>query len=195
MTETHPKVDAFFAKAEVWRDELLAVRTILQDCPVVEDFKWRSPCYTVNDGNVATVWGMKEACVLAFFKGILLDDPAGILVAPGENSRSVRMIKLTSVAQIDGMEAVLKDYIRRAIAVETAGLKVDFPKDDLAWPEELIAFLEANPDVQLAFEALTPGRQRGYILNFQAPTQSKTRTARIEKAAPRILDGKGQNDR
>lgn len=195
MRETQPKCDAFFANATQWPAELRALRAVLHDCPLTEEFKYRSPCYTVQGGNVATVWGLKDACVLAFFKGVLLEDPAGILVAPGENSRSVRMIRLTSVAQIAGMDAVLKHYIHRAITVETAGLKVDFPKDDLAWPEELISFLETHPDVQLAFDALTPGRQRGYILHFAAPSQSKTKAARIEKAMPRILDGKGMNDR
>ena len=195
MRDVNPRAEAFFAKAKYWQGELAALRTILLDCPVIEDFKWRSPCYTFQDGNVATVWGFKENCVLGFFKGVLLKDAKGILVAPGENSRSVRMIKFTSIAEIARMEATLKDYIHEAVEVEKAGLKVDFPKDDLAFPAELIRKLDENPELKTAFEALTPGRQRGYILYFSQPKQSPTRTSRIEKSEPRILGGKGLNDR
>ncbi|WP_026987452.1 YdeI/OmpD-associated family protein [Fodinicurvata fenggangensis] len=195
MAEVNSRVGAFFTKAGKWREELKALRTILLDCPVSEEFKWRSPCYTFQDGNVATVWGLKENCALSFFKGVLLKDEEGILVAPGENSRSVRMVKFTSVSEIVEMEAILKDYIHEAIEVEKAGLKVDFPKDDLVFPKELTGKLEQNPDLKTAFEALTPGRQRGYVLHFSQPKQSKTRISRIEKCVPRILEGKGLHDR
>lgn len=193
--EVNPKVEAFFTKASKWREELEALRAILLDCPVGEEFKWCSPCYTVRGGNVATVWGLKENCALSFFKGVLLKDEKKILVAPGENSRSVRMVKFTSVSDIAEMEAILKDYIHEAVEVEKAGLKVDFRKDDLAFPEELTAKLEDTPDLKAAFEALTPGRQRGYVLHFSQPKQSKTRISRIEKCVPRILEGKGLQDR
>jgi uncharacterized protein YdeI (YjbR/CyaY-like superfamily) len=195
MSGTNPKVDAYFSNTEKWREELETLRRILLDCPVTEEFKWRSPCYTFQKGNVVTIWGFKEYCVLSFFKGVLLKDTEGILVAPGENSRSVRMVKFTSVPEIVEMEAVLKDYVHEAIEVEKAGQKVDFRKDDLVLPRELISKLDENPDLRAAFEALTPGRQRGYTLYFSQPKQSKTRLSRIEKYAPRILEGKGLHDR
>jgi uncharacterized protein YdeI (YjbR/CyaY-like superfamily) len=195
MSGTNPKVDAYFSNTEKWREELETLRRILLDCPVTEEFKWRSPCYTFQKGNVVTIWGFKEYCVLSFFKGVLLKDTEGILVAPGENSRSVRMVKFTSVPEIVEMEAVLKDYVHEAIEVEKAGQKVDFRKDDLVLPRELISKLDKNPDLRAAFEALTPGRQRGYTLYFSQPKQSKTRLSRIEKYVPRILEGKGLHDR
>jgi uncharacterized protein YdeI (YjbR/CyaY-like superfamily) len=195
MSETNPKVEAFFAKAKTWRKELEALRAILRASPVTEEFKWRSPCYTFEGGNIASVWGLKDACVLSFFKGVLLKDAKRILVAPGENSRSVRMARFTSVAEITKKKTILKDYIREAIEIEKAGLKVDFPKDDLVYPAELVARLDEDPGLKTAFEALTPGRQRGYVLYFSQPKQSKTRVSRIEKHAPRILDGKGMHDR
>ena len=191
----NPKAEAFFANATTWRNELAALRAILLDCPVREDFKWRSPCYTFDGGNVATVWGLKENCVIAFFKGVLLKDPENILVAPGKNSRSVRMVRFTSVADIAAMKAVLKDYVREAIDIEKAGLKVDFNNDDLDLPDELVARLGDDPDLKAAFAALTPGRQRGYVLYFSQPKQSKTRVSRIEKCAAKIRDGKGLHDR
>lgn len=195
MSETNAKVEAFFSDAKTWRKELEALRAILLESPLSEDFKWRSPCYTFQGGNVATLWGFKQDCALSFFKGVLLKDPKGILVAPGENSRSVRMVRFTGVAEIADKQHVLKDYIREAIAVEKAGLKVEFRKDDLDRPQELVERLDADPALKAAFEALTPGRQRGYILHFSQPKQSKTRVSRIAKYAPRILAGKGLHDR
>jgi uncharacterized protein YdeI (YjbR/CyaY-like superfamily) len=195
MSGTNPKVDAYFSKAEKWREELETLRRILLDCPVTEEFKWRSPCYTFQKGNVVTIWGFKEYCVLSFFKGVLLRDTERILVAPGENSRSVRMVRFTSVSAIVEMEAFLRDYVHEAIEVEKTGQKVDFRKDDLVFSKELIGKLDENPDMKAAFEALTPGRQRGYILYFSQPKQSKTRLSRIEKYVPRIFEGKGLHDR
>jgi len=195
MNAANPKVEAFFAGADRWREELHALRAILRACPVSEEFKWRSPVYTAHGGNVATIWGLKDNAALSFFKGVLLNDPQGILVAPGENSRSVRMVKFTSVAEIAAGKAVLKDYIREAVENEKAGRKVDFPKDDLDYPEELADRLDGDPDFREAFGALTPGRQRGWVLHFSQPKQSATRASRIEKAAPKILAGKGMHDR
>ncbi|MEQ9335374.1 YdeI/OmpD-associated family protein [Thalassobaculum sp.] len=195
MSEADPRIEAFFANTPRWQDELAALRAILRDCPVAEEFKWRSPCYTAAGGNVATVWGLKDACVLSFFKGVLLKDPEGILVAPGENSRSVRMMRFTGVPQIAGLKAVIEAYVREAVEAEKAGLKVDLPKDDFALPDELVAKLDEDPALKAAFEALTPGRRRGWALHFSQPKQSATRVSRIEKAAPRILDGKGMHDR
>jgi uncharacterized protein YdeI (YjbR/CyaY-like superfamily) len=195
MSDVNPRVEKFFAEATRWREELAALRAILLDCPVTETFKWRAPTYTAAGGNIATVWGLKDACVLSFFKGVLLKDPEGILVAPGEKSRSVRLARFTDVSQIADREATLKRYIDQAVANEKAGLKVDFPKDDLDYPEELVAMLDDDPALKSAFEALTPGRRRGYVLHFSGPKQSKTRLSRIEKAAPRILAGKGMHNR
>jgi uncharacterized protein YdeI (YjbR/CyaY-like superfamily) len=195
MSEANPKIEAFFSKAKTWREELAALRAILLDCPVTEAFKWRSPCYTFQGGNIATIWGFKEDCALSFFKGVLLKDATCILVAPGENSRSVRMIRFTSAAQIDSLKGTLKAYIHEAIEVEKAGLKVEFRKDDLDYPVELADKLADDPELKAAFENLTPGRRRGYILHFSQPKQSKTRVSRIEKCAPRILEGKGMHDR
>ncbi len=195
MGDTEQKVEAFFAGAKRWCAELLALREILHACPVAETFKWQSPVYTAHGGNIAILWGFKDYCGLGFFKGVLLEDPRNLLVAPGENSRSSRLIKFTSVAQIGENEDVVKAFVNRAVEVEKAGLKVDFPKDDLAYPDELTDHLDGDSAFRNAFEALTPGRQRGYVLHFSQPKQSKTRTARIEKHAPRILAGKGMHDR
>ena len=195
MADVDPRIEAFFANAGKWREELTALRAILNGCPVAEDFKWRSPCYTFRKRNVATIWGFKDHCALSFFKGVLLADAEHILVAPGENSRSVRLARFTSVAHIAGMESILKDYVREAVEVEKARRKVDFRKDDLELPGELVDRLEKDPDLKAAFEALTPGRRRGYILHFSQPRQSATRASRIEKRRSRILDGKGLHDR
>lgn len=195
MSEVNPRVEAFFTEAGEWQEELKALRAILLDCPVSEEFKWHSPCYTVQGGNVATLWGLKDSCALSFFKGVFLKDEKGLLLAPGEHSRSMRLIKFTSVSEIVGMEAILKHYIHEAIDVEKAGLKVDFRKDDLVFPEELTEKLEEDPDFKTAFDALTPGRRRGYVLHFSRPKQSKTRISRIEKCVPRIFEGKGLHDR
>jgi len=195
MGDADPKVDAFFSKAKSWREELAALRAILRDCPVSEEFKWRGPCYTFEKGNVAMVAGLKDSCILSFFKGVLLKDPKGVLVPPGENSRSARLIRFTSVAEIAELEGTLKAYIHEAIEVEKAGLKVDFGKDDLDFPAELVEKLAQDPALKAAFENLTPGRQRGYVLHFSQPVQSKTRVSRIEKSRSRILEGKGMHDR
>ena len=195
MDEPDPRIEAFFARSRKWRDELLALRKLLLDCGLAEEFKWRSPVYTEDGGNVAIVWGFKDYCGLGFFKGVLLKDPEGILVAQGENSRTARIVKFTSVAEIAEREAVLRDYIREAVEIGKAGLKVELPKDDLEYPAELVDRLNGDPDFRAAFEALTPGRQRGYVLHFSQPKQSATRVSRIDKAAPRILAGKGMHDR
>lgn len=194
MSGTDPRVDAIFATATLWHDELAAVRAILLDTELTEEFKWRAPCYTFRGGNVAMLWGFREACTLGFFKGVLMADPEGVLAAPGENSRASRTLRFTSVAQIRAMEPVIRAYVAEAIRIETAGMKVDFPKDDLPHPAELTARLAADPALSAAFAALTPGRQRGWVLQFSAPKRPETRSARIDRAAPRILEGKGPND-
>jgi uncharacterized protein YdeI (YjbR/CyaY-like superfamily) len=195
MSEVDARVEAFFTKAGPWREELAALRAILLDSPLTEQFKWRSPCYTWRGGNVATIWGFKDDCVIGFFKGVLLKDPDGVLAAPGENSRSVRIMRFRSIPEIVGSQAALRAFIQNAVEVEAAGLKVDLPKDDLELPEELVDRLDGDPDLREAFETLTPGRRRGYVLHFSQPKHSATREARIAKCAPRILEGKGMQDR
>ncbi len=189
------RVEAFYNGARQWRAEMAAFRAILQASPLTEEFKWRAPCYTFEGANVATVWGLKGFCGLSFFKGVLLKDAAGLLVAPGDNSRSVRMFTATDPGQIAAAQAALAGYVLEAIAVERAGKKVVFAKDDLDGPPELEAALAADAALRAAFDALTPGRQRGYRLLFSGAKQAATRAARIAKARPRILDGKGMHDR
>lgn len=195
MSEATAKIEAFFTGAKAWREELAVLRAILLDSPLTEDFKWNSPCYTFQGGAVATLWGLKDRCAVAFFKGALLKDPGRLLVAPGENSRAMRMIRFGSVAEIARIEAGLKACIDEAVAAEKAGLRVAFPKDDLAFPGELVESLDRDPELKAAFETLTPGRRRGYVLHFSQAKKSETRTARIEKSAPRIRAGKGLHDR
>lgn len=191
----NPKVDAYFSRAENWREELENLRTIVLDCPLTEELKWGNPCYTFRKSNVVLIHAFKEYCALLFFKGVLLDDVNGILIQQTENVQAARQIRFTGVREIIGMEAVLKAYIREAIEVERAGLKVDLKKtSEFAMPEEFRLKLDAIPALRTAFDALTPGRQRAYILHFSAPKQSKTRESRVEKCMQQILDGKGLND-
>lgn len=191
----NPKIDAYLIKEKKWQPEMQELRRILLECQLTEELKWGKPCYTYKKNNVVILYGLKEFCGPGFFKGALLNDTNGILAKPGENSQSTRYIKCTNTQQIIEMEAVLKAYIYEAIEVERAGLKVDFKeKNELVFSEELLKKLDANSALKTAFEALTPGRQRGYNLYFSAPKQSKTRNARIEKYMQKILDGKGFHD-
>jgi len=189
----NPKLDAYFSEATKWYGELNKLRMIVRGCGLAEDMKWRQPCYTVDDGVVLLISPFKDYCALAFFKGALLKDPHGILVAPGENSQAVRQARFTTVQQITELEAVLKTYIEEAIEIQKAGLKVQ-KNPALSIPEELQRKLDETPALKTAFEALTPGRQRAYLMHFTQPKQSKTREARIEKSIPQILDGKGLDD-
>ena len=189
------RLDAFFSQRTVWREELLALRAILLGAGLTETFKWSSPVYTADGGNVAIIWGFKDRAAIGFFKGVLMTDPAGVLEAPGDNSRSSRMINFTNLDQIDAAAPLLRAYLAEAVAIERQGLKVDLPKDDLDYPEELIRRLDGDPDFREAFEALTPGRRRSWVLHFGTAKQAATRETRIDKAAPKILAGKGFNDR
>lgn len=189
------RVGVYIGRSERWAAELAALRQILLDTPLDETFKWRGPCYTFGGVNVIMLWGMKESCGLSFFKGVLLKDPEGMLVAPGENSRAVRMAKFTGLAGIEAAASALKACILEAIGLERAGAKVHLREDDFDLPEELAARLDDDPALKDAWEVLTPGRRRGWVLHFAQPKQPKTRTARIGKAAPRILEGKGTHDR
>ncbi len=163
---------------------------------LTEELKWGKPCYSFGKGNIVLILPLKNYCALLFFKGALLKDPNGILIKAGANTEAGRQIRLTNVREIDGMKSVLKGYICNAVEVEKAGLKVNSKTvAELKKPEELQNKLAENPALKAAFDALTPGRQRGYIFYFSAPKQSKTRESRVEKCVERILDGKGLNDR
>ena len=191
----HSDVDKFLATTDRWQEELLALREILLDCQLVEHWKWRAPCYSFGKKNIAILGDFKDCCTLGFFNGALLADPHDLLEKPGENTRSARVIRFTTLAEIQERKEILRSYIMAAIEVEKAGLKPRFdehPQLDL--PEELHAAFAQNPKLKSAFYALTPGRQRGYLLHFSGGKQSKTRSARIERYAERILDGKGLND-
>src|SRR6059058_3281885 len=195
MTTTNPKVDFFFSKAKKWKEEFERLRAIVLDSGLSEELKWGKPCYTFQKSNIVLIHGFKDYCALLFFKGALLKDAKGILVQQTENVQAARQIRFTNVREIDKIEPILKAYIKEAIEVEKAGLKVDYKKTaDFAIPEEFQNKLDEIPALKTAFDALTPGRQRGYILYFSAPKQSKTRESRIEKCMQQILDGKGLND-
>jgi uncharacterized protein YdeI (YjbR/CyaY-like superfamily) len=196
MNRTNPKVDECFSKAKKWREEMKRLREIILECELTEELKWGKPFYTVRDGNVLVIWGFKDHCALGFCKGALLKDANGILSNIGENTQAVRKIRFTSIQEIVEMEPVLKAYIQEAIEVEKAGLEVKYKEtSEFTMPEELRNKLNEMPAFKTAFEALTPGRQRGYILHFSAPKQSETRASRIEKCMPQIFAGKGFNDR
>jgi uncharacterized protein YdeI (YjbR/CyaY-like superfamily) len=194
-TKENPELNSFFSNAKKWKYEMAKLRTIVLSCGLTEEKKWYQPVYTFENNNVAIVSGFKEYCVLSFFKGALLKDAKGILKKPGENSQSVRTIRFTSVAEIAAMESTLKKYIREAIEAERAGLKVKFKKiTEHKIPQELETKFKMMPALKIAFRALTPGRQRAYLLFFSQPKQAKTREARIEKSVKQILSGKGLND-
>ena len=190
----NPKVDVYLSKTKQWQAEIAKLRTIILDGQLTEELKWGKPCYMFQDSNLLIIQGFKEYCALMFCKGALLKDPNRLLVKPGENTQAGRQIRFTNLQGIVELEPVLKAYIHEAIEAEKAGLKVDFKKNPEPVPEELQNKFEEIPALKTAFEALTPGRQRAYILYFSAPKQSKTRESRIEKCMPQILNGKGLND-
>jgi uncharacterized protein YdeI (YjbR/CyaY-like superfamily) len=195
MNTMNPKVDFFFRKAQKWQEEFKKLRPIILDCGLTEELKWGVPCYTLQKSNIVLIHGFKEYCAILFVKGALLQDVHGLLIQQTENVQAARQIRFTNVREIIEMEPVLKTYIHEAIEVEKAGLKVNYKKTaEFIIPEEFINKLEEVPDLQDAFDALTPGRQRAYIFYFSAPKQSKTRESRIEKYLQQILNGKGLND-
>ena len=196
MNALHPKVDGFISRAKQWQEAYEQLRKIILECDLTEDFKWGVPCYTLENKNIVLMHGFKEYCAILFPKGALLKDPAGILIQQTENTQAARQIRFTDADQVVEMEPALKAYIAEAIAVEKAGLEVEFKKtSEFSVPEEFQKQLDENPALKTAFEALTPGRQRAYLLYFANAKQSKTRTARVEKYTPKILAGKGLNDR
>ena len=208
----NPKVDFYFSKAKKWQKELEKLRMIILDCELTEELKWGVPCYTRPIGsspsvparaggrtfqksNIVLIHVFKEYCALLFMKGALLKDAKGILVQQTENVQSARQIRFTNIQEIVKIESTLKAYIKEAIKVEKSGLKVELKKTrEFNMPEEFQSALDEMPELKTAFEALTPGRQRGYLLYFSAPKQSKTRESRVEKCMQQILNGKGLND-
>ncbi len=191
----NPKVDWYFNKAEKWQKELAQLRLIALNCGLTEELKWGCPCYTFEKNNVVLIHYFKEYCAFLFHKGALLNDADGILIQQTENVQAARQIRFTHLKQIVEIETALKTYIFEAIEVEKAGLKVELKKTEaFKMPEEFETKLAENAAFKTAFEALTQGRQRAYLLHFSAPKQAKTRESRVEKYIPQILDGKGLND-
>jgi len=193
MTTPNSKVDAFVNRAKTWRKEIEKLRSILLECGLDEDLKWGKPCFAFEGKNVAIVQPFKEHCSLMFFKGALFKDTHGLLRSQGENTQSALRLEFKSEAQIK--KAVLKDYVKQAIDVEKAGLKPEFKaKDELELPAELTQMLKKDRRLAKAFQSLTPGRQRSYVLHIAAAKQAQTRIARIEKNIPKILAGLGMNE-
>lgn len=195
MSKPNPSVDGYIRKNKPWEKELSALRELLLRTELVEEVKWRTPCYSLNGANVMMIGAFKEGCVLSFLKGALVKDPKGLLVKPGENTQAARVMRFSDAAAIAKLEKTIVNYIDQAIQIEKAGLKVQFKKvSEFAMPEEFKEKLKANPKLKAAFESLTPGRQRGYLLHFGGAKQSQTRAARVDKHTPRILAGKGLDD-
>lgn len=191
----NPKVDFFFDKAGKWQEAYEQLRILVLECGLTEELKWGVPCYTFRNGNVVLIHGFKEYCAILFPKGALLKDTDGILIQQTDNVQAARQIRFTHVGEIIDLKQVLKTYIFQAIEVERTGLKVEMKKtSEFAVSEEFQAKLDENPVLEKAFKALTPGRQRAYLLHFSQPKQAKTREARIEKCMEAILNGLGLND-
>src|SRR5687767_8545794 len=191
----NPKVDAHLSKLKKWQAETNQLRAIALECGLAEDLKWGQPCYSLEGGNVVLIHGFKEYCALLFFKGALLKDPKKILIQQTKNVQAARQIRFTNVEEIIKLQRTLKSYVKEAIAVEDAGLKVSM-KETPAFnmPEVFKKKLEKNAALKTAFKALTPGRQRGYLLHFSSAKLSTTRVSRIDKSIPGILKGKGLDD-
>jgi uncharacterized protein YdeI (YjbR/CyaY-like superfamily) len=191
----NPKVDFFFDKAEKWQEEYEKLRMIVLECGLTEELKWGCPCYTFQKSNVVLLHGFKDYCALLFHKGALLSDSHGILIQQTENVQAARQIRFAGIREIVELEPILKACIYEAIEVEKAGLKVELKKPaEFKISEEFQTKLDKIPTLKAAFEALTPGRQRAYLLHFSAPKQSKTRESRVENCIPKILNGKGLDD-
>ncbi len=195
MENTNPKVDQFVNNASHWKDELVALREIVLSCGLQEELKWKQPCYTHNTKNIVIYGGFKEYCSLNFIKGALLKDEHSLLVRQTDNVQSGRQLRFTNLQQIEDQKAIIKAYLFEAIEVEKAGLKVpNTQSKNLDLSEELVAIMDKDAEFKTAFNALTPGRQRGYNLFFTAAKQSKTRASRVESNVQRIKNGFGLND-
>lgn len=189
------KVEKYIEKTKKWKEETKMLREICLDCGLVEDFKWMHPCYTFQDNNIVLIHGFKDYCALLFHKGVLLKDTKNILIQQTENVQSARQIRFTNVQEIINLKPDIKAYIIEAIEVEKSGLEVKMKKTfEIKMPIEFKKALDENLDLKLAFKALTPGRQRGYLLYFSQAKLSKTRESRIENSLPKIFKGKGMND-
>jgi uncharacterized protein YdeI (YjbR/CyaY-like superfamily) len=189
------KVDFYFDKAGKWQEATEKLRKIVLSCGLTEELKWGCPCYMQGKSNIVLIHVFKEYCALLFFKGALLNDPDGILIQQTENVQAARQIRFTDAKQVTKQAAVLKTYIQEAIRIEKAGLKVELKTPaEFTMADEFRAKLDIDRNLEKAFEALTPGRQRAYLLHFSSAKQAKTREARVEKAIPQILDGKGLDD-
>jgi uncharacterized protein YdeI (YjbR/CyaY-like superfamily) len=191
----NPAVDFYFDKAGTWQEAIRQLRMIVLDCGLTEELKWGCPCYSFEGSNIVLIHVFKEYCALLFFKGALLKDSKNILIQQTKNVQAARQVRFTNVKEIVKLEKTLQAYIHQAVAVEKAGLKVEL-KTTTAYtvPEEFQTKLNKLPKLKTAFNALTPGRQRAYLLHFSAPKQASTREARVEKYIPQILNGKGLND-
>jgi uncharacterized protein YdeI (YjbR/CyaY-like superfamily) len=195
MNTMNPKVDWYFSKNENWEKEINKLRTIILDCGLTEELKWGCPCYTHQESNIVLIHVFKEYCAVLFFKGALLNDPNGILIQQTKNVQAARQIRFTNVKEIVKLEKLIKAYIYESIEVEEAGLKVKLKKvAEYSMPEEFQKKLDKSKALKTAFEKLTPGRQRGYLLHFSSAKQSKTREARVEKYMTKIIEGKGIDD-
>lgn len=191
----NPKVNFFFENAGQWQEEFEKLRAIALSTELVEDLKWGCPCYTYEGKNIFLIHGFKEYCALLFFKGALMKDPDNILIQQSKNVQAARQIRFTELAQINDLEEVLRSYMFQAVEIEESGAKVEMKKTkEFEMAEEFQEKLDQNPALQEAFKALTPGRQRAYLLHFSSAKQSKTREARIEKCIPQIMEGIGLND-
>ena len=192
---TNPKVDWFFEKDTAWKQEYAALRDIVLECGLTEELKWGVPCYTLNDHNVVLIHGFKQYCALLFHKGALLKDDHKLLIQQTDNVQGARQIRFTGLQEIVNQRDLIKTYIFEAAEVEKAGLKVDYkPTEAFEMPEEFKTALDTDPGLRSAFERLTPGRQRGYLLYFASAKQAKTRQARVEKCRESIMQGKGLDD-
>lgn len=190
-----PLVGTPDCKVNTWREELVELSRIVLKSGLKEEIKWGNPCYTFNGKNVLMLSALKSCALIGFFKGALLKDHHGLLVSPGKHSQSDQRLVFTNVETISDQEPIILEYIQQAIEIEKGGLKVAYKKNPEPIPEELESVFEDDPALRVAFEGLTPGRQRGYILYFSQPKQAKTRFSRIEKCIPKIMEGKGFHDR
>jgi uncharacterized protein YdeI (YjbR/CyaY-like superfamily) len=195
-SKTNPKVDWYFTKAKQWKEESERLRAIILDCGLDEELKWGKPCYAFEGSNIVLIHGFKEYCAILFMKGALLKDSKKILVQQTENVQAARQIRFKNLQEIVALEPAIKAYVKEAIEVEKAGVEMPLKKtSEFKMAEEFRKKLEENAALKKAFEALTPGRQRGYLLYFSGAKQSATREARVEKCMPQILKGKGLDDR
>lgn len=191
----NPKVEWFFNKNTPWQEEYKLLRTLVLSCDLNEELKWGCPCYTLQSNNIVLIHGFKNYCALLFMQGALIKDTKGILVQQTENVQAARQIRVTNVQEILKNKSTILNYLKQAIAIDKAGLKVELKKTtEFNMPAEFKQVLDEMPALQTAFKSLTPGRQRAYLLYFSSAKQAKTRESRIEKYIQQILDGKGLED-